>query len=57
MSSVGDVPAEMRRRLGVLRPTLLELVDESAQHAGHAGALLVHTDAGGQARVVEARLG
>ena len=25
--------------------------------AGHAGALLVHTDAGGQARVVEARLG
>lgn len=38
MSAVGDVPAEMRRRLGALRPTRLDLVDESAQHAGHAGA-------------------
>jgi BolA protein len=32
------VPAEIRRRLGALAPTRLELVDESAQHAGHAGA-------------------
>lgn len=28
----------MRRRLGALAPTRLELVDESAKHAGHAGA-------------------
>ncbi len=28
----------MRERLQVLRPQRLELVDESAQHAGHAGA-------------------
>jgi BolA protein len=29
---------EIRRRLAVLAPARLELVDESAQHAGHAGA-------------------
>lgn len=29
---------EIRRRLAVLAPTALELLDESAQHAGHAGA-------------------
>jgi BolA protein len=28
----------MRRRLGALAPERLELVDESAKHAGHAGA-------------------
>ena len=28
----------MRRRLGALAPSRLDLVDESAQHAGHAGA-------------------
>lgn len=28
----------MRRRLGALAPARLELLDESAQHAGHAGA-------------------
>jgi len=28
----------MRRRLGALAPVALELVDESALHAGHAGA-------------------
>ena len=28
----------MRRRLAALAPARLELVDESAQHAGHAGA-------------------
>ena len=33
-----DVPGEMRRRLGALAPTQLELIDESAKHAGHAGA-------------------
>ncbi len=33
-----SVGAEMRRRLASLEPVALELVDESAKHAGHAGA-------------------
>jgi BolA protein len=33
-----SVDAEIRRRLTVLEPESLELVDESAKHAGHAGA-------------------
>ena len=33
-----NVAQEMRRRLATLAPARLELVDESAQHAGHAGA-------------------
>ena len=33
-----DVAAEIRRRLAVLGAEKLELADESAQHAGHAGA-------------------
>lgn len=32
------VADEIRRRLGALRPVRLELTDESARHAGHAGA-------------------
>jgi BolA family transcriptional regulator, general stress-responsive regulator len=32
------VADEIRKRLGALAPTRLELVDESASHAGHAGA-------------------
>ena len=32
------VAAEIRRRLEALAPTRLELLDESAKHAGHAGA-------------------
>ena len=32
------VSAEIRRRLETLAPSRLELLDESAQHAGHAGA-------------------
>ena len=28
----------MRNRLSALRPSILELHDESAQHAGHAGS-------------------
>ena len=33
-----NVAAEIRRRLSALEPTALELTDESAKHAGHAGA-------------------
>jgi len=33
-----NVAAEMQRRLSALAPARLELVDESARHAGHAGA-------------------
>jgi len=33
-----SVAQEMRRRLGMLAPLHMELVDESAKHAGHAGA-------------------
>jgi BolA protein len=33
-----SVATEIRRRLGALAPLQVELVDESARHAGHAGA-------------------
>ena len=33
-----SVAARIRERLAALEPVNLELVDESAQHAGHAGA-------------------
>ena len=33
-----SVAARIRERLAALEPLELELVDESAQHAGHAGA-------------------
>lgn len=33
-----DVIAEMKARLLVLSPEHMEIVDESARHAGHAGA-------------------
>jgi BolA protein len=33
-----SVAAEIRARLAALEPLSLELVDESSQHAGHAGA-------------------
>ena len=33
-----SVAEEIRRRLGALAPLRVELVDESAKHAGHAGA-------------------
>ena len=33
-----SVAEEIRRRLGALAPARLELLDESAKHAGHAGA-------------------
>lgn len=33
-----SVAEDIRRRLGALAPVRMELVDESAKHAGHAGA-------------------
>jgi len=33
-----NVAEEIRRRLAVLSPARIELVDDSAKHAGHAGA-------------------
>ena len=33
-----SVAGEIRRRLGALAPLQVELLDESARHAGHAGA-------------------
>lgn len=33
-----SVVDEIRRRLATLEPTRLELIDDSALHAGHAGA-------------------
>lgn len=33
-----SVGAQIRQRLSSLEPVALELVDESAKHAGHAGA-------------------
>ncbi len=33
-----SIEQEMRRRLELLAPSRLELVDDSAKHAGHAGA-------------------
>lgn len=35
---MSGVAAEIRARLAALAPARLDLVDESAQHAGHAGA-------------------
>ncbi len=39
MNQVEPTAAQMERRLRqVLQPSRLEVIDESAQHAGHAGA-------------------
>ena len=38
MTHVSNVAAQIRSRLDALEPDMVELVDESAQHAGHAGA-------------------
>lgn len=36
--SLMNVSDQIRQRLAVLRPSRLEIVDQSAQHAGHEGA-------------------
>lgn len=33
-----DLQQEIRQRLAALEPQLLEIVDDSAKHAGHAGS-------------------
>jgi len=33
-----SIAAQIRQRLAALEPLALDVVDESAQHAGHAGA-------------------
>ena len=38
VASVADVPAALRARLVPLRPTMVEITDDSADHVGHAGA-------------------
>ena len=47
--------AVMHRRLAALDPVLLDIIDESHQHAGHAGA----RDGGGHyaLRIVSAQFG
>jgi BolA protein len=35
---VNEIQSKMRARLAVLNPTVLEIIDESHKHAGHAGA-------------------
>jgi BolA protein len=35
---VSEILAKMHARLAVLNPTILEIIDESHKHAGHAGA-------------------
>lgn len=32
-----DIQSEIRQRLAILEPQLLEILDDSAKHAGHAG--------------------
>jgi len=38
MASAHGVPGLIRRRLAALGPTRIELIDDSARHAGHSGA-------------------
>lgn len=38
MNTANTMEAEIHQRLAVLAPTTVNLEDESAQHAGHAGA-------------------
>lgn len=35
---MNDIQKKMSARLAVLNPTILEIIDESHKHAGHAGA-------------------
>lgn len=35
---MSDIQLDMRKRLSILEPVLLDIIDESHKHAGHAGA-------------------
>jgi BolA protein len=58
-----DVPAALRARLAPLEPAVLEIHDDSAEHAGHAGAaggghfslLIVSNSFRGQSRLARHR--
>ena len=64
-ANVDSVMASMEQRLAGLEPDLLEIYDESAEHAGHAGArgggghyqvLIVSLRFQGQSRVTRHRM-
>jgi BolA protein len=38
LTRLPDMPARMRERLAALEPRSLDIADDSAAHAGHAGA-------------------
>lgn len=63
--SFGDFETILRERLAVLTPLRLELIDDSALHAGHAGArsggghyrlLVVSAEFSGQSTLARHRL-
>ena len=63
--AAGELEATLRQRLAVFKPVQLELIDDSALHAGHAGAReggrhyrlrLVSADFAGKSTVARHRL-
>lgn len=63
--SINQTEAQIRERLAALQPVALEIADDSAQHAGHAGAAsggghytlrIVSARFTGQSRVARHRL-
>lgn len=63
--SVHQTEAQIRERLAALQPSALDIADDSAQHAGHAGAAsggghytlrVVSARFAGQSRVARHRL-
>ncbi len=63
--SINQTEAQIRERLAALQPNTLEIADDSAQHAGHAGAAsggghyalrIVSARFTGQSRVARHRL-
>lgn len=63
-TSADALAAELRERLAALKPQRMELIDDSAQHAGHAGAqggrhyrlLIVSTEFTGKSTLTRHRL-
>ena len=60
----GELEALVRESLAALRPTRIELIDDSALHAGHAGAkggghyrlLIVADEFSGKSKVIRHQL-